>query len=63
MTSCASNNTYSSSSPVLNQDNPLEIFMYALKAPESKRQYPKRLKVFLDFLNINGLTIEEKANR
>ncbi len=24
--------------------------MYALKAPESKRQYPKRLKVFLDFL-------------
>ena len=26
------------------------MFMYALKAPESKRQYPKRLKVFLDFL-------------
>jgi hypothetical protein len=24
--------------------------MYGLKAPESKRQYPKRLKVFLDFL-------------
>jgi len=31
-------------------DNPLEVFMYALKAPESKRQYPKRLNVFLDFL-------------
>ena len=27
------------------------MFMYALKAPESKRQYPKRLKVFLDFLS------------
>jgi hypothetical protein len=26
------------------------MFLYALKAPESKRQYPKRLKVFLDFL-------------
>ena len=31
-------------------DNPLEVFMYALKDPESKRQYPKRLKVFFDFL-------------
>ena len=30
------------------------MFMYALKAPETKRQYPKRLKVFLDFLNSNN---------
>ena len=28
--------------------------MYALKAPESKRQYPRRLKMFLDFLKIPG---------
>lgn len=35
---------------LLDQGNPLAMFMYALKAPESKRQYPKRLKVFLDFL-------------
>jgi hypothetical protein len=28
--------------------------MYALKAPESKRQYPMRFKVFLDFLKIPG---------
>ena len=28
--------------------------MYALKAPESKRQYPKRFKVFLDYLQIEG---------
>jgi hypothetical protein len=35
---------------LLDQENPLQMFMYALKAPESKRQYPKRLKVFLDFL-------------
>jgi hypothetical protein len=35
---------------LLDQENPLSMFMYALKAPESKRQYPKRLKVFLDFL-------------
>jgi hypothetical protein len=35
---------------LLDQENPLAMFLYALKAPESKRQYPKRLKVFLDFL-------------
>jgi hypothetical protein len=28
--------------------------MYALKAPESKGQYPRRFKKFLDFLNISG---------
>ena len=28
--------------------------MYALKAPESKRQYPRRFKVFLNFLKIPG---------
>ena len=43
MTQVTSNN-------LLDQENPLEMFMYALKAPESKRQYPKRLKVFFDFL-------------
>jgi hypothetical protein len=26
-------------------------FIYALKASETKRQYPKRLEVFLDHLN------------
>ena len=30
------------------------------KAPESKRQYPKRLKVFLNFIDIEGLTLQEK---
>lgn len=34
--------------------DPLTVFMYALKAPESKRQYPKRFKMFLDFLKIPG---------
>jgi len=35
-------------------------FLYALKAPESKRQYPRRFKMFLDFLKLQG-TIEEQA--
>jgi hypothetical protein len=34
--------------------------MYALKAPEKKRQYPKRLDVFLDYLKLLGSTIEKK---
>ncbi|HXS60523.1 MAG TPA: hypothetical protein VN703_06905 [Candidatus Sulfopaludibacter sp.] len=35
-------------------------FLYALKAPESKRQYPRRLEVFLNFINIPGSTLEER---
>ncbi len=36
--------------------------MYALKAPESKRQYPKRLEVFLNFVNMGGLNLEERLH-
>ena len=32
--------------------SPYLRFSYALNAPESKRQYPKRFKVFLDYLEI-----------
>jgi hypothetical protein len=38
------------------------IFLYALKAPESKRQYPRRFKMFLDYLNLKG-TIQEQAKQ
>jgi hypothetical protein len=37
------------------EDDPLSIFMYGLRAKESRRQYPKRLKVFMDFCDLNGL--------
>ena len=34
-----------------------ELFLYALKAPETKRQYPKRLKIVSYYFNsINELT-------
>jgi len=39
---------------------PFENFLYALKAEESKRQYPHRLDKFLTFLEFQG-TIEEKC--
>jgi integrase len=35
-------------------EDPMSVFLYALKAKETKRQYPKRLKVFFDFLGLNG---------
>ena len=38
--------------------DPFQSFLYALKAPETKRKYPQRLKFFLDFiypgLDLNG---------
>jgi hypothetical protein len=35
-------------------DDPLQHFTYALRAPETKRQYPKRLKMYMDFVKIEG---------
>lgn len=40
--------------------DPLTSFSYALKAPETKRQYPRRFKVFLDFLELEG-SFKEQA--
>jgi hypothetical protein len=42
--------------------DPLSLFLYALKAAESKRQYPRRFKMFLDYLNLKG-TIQEQAKQ
>ena len=39
---------------------PYENFLFALKAKESKRQYPHRLDKFLTFIGLHG-TIEEKC--
>jgi hypothetical protein len=43
-----------------NELDPITNFLFALNAPETKRQYPKRLEVFLDFLGIPG-SLKEKA--
>ncbi len=39
---------------------PYNRFIYALKATETKRQYPKRLEVFLNFIGISGSSLQEK---
>jgi hypothetical protein len=50
----------------LNLDNkeenfdPVANFLIALKAPETKRQYPKRLEVFFNFIKLEG-SFEEKS--
>ncbi len=48
--------------------DPMFNFLYALKAPESKRQYPRRFEMFLNFLKLKGnlnkkaLSFYNKAN-
>ena len=41
-------------------NDPLQNFLYALKAPDSKRQYPRRLEYFFDYLGLDG-TLREKC--
>jgi integrase len=38
----------------LEPNHPLSLFISMLGSPESIRQYPQRLRVFFDFLKING---------
>ncbi len=39
---------------------PYNRFIYGLRAPEPKRQYPKRLEVFLNFIDMDGYSLEER---
>jgi hypothetical protein len=41
------------------EQDPMSVFLYALKAPETKRQYPRRLKIFLDYLKLGGPTEQQ----
>lgn len=41
--------------------DPVLRFMFGLKAAETRRQYPRRLEVFLDFIGLTG-TFDEKAS-
>jgi hypothetical protein len=44
------------------KQDPLTAFVYALRAPETKRQYPRRLAKFLDFLKFEGSLAVKAAN-
>jgi hypothetical protein len=36
------------------EQDPIANLLYALKSSESKRQYTRRFKMFLDFLKLEG---------
>ena len=44
------------------EEDPMTIFMYALKAPDTRRQYPQRFKMFLDYLKLEG-PLEKQARQ
>jgi hypothetical protein len=41
--------------------NHMTRFIYPLKSPETRRQYPRRLKVFLDSLGTGCTSLDEQA--
>ena len=45
----------------IDENDPLDTFQFALKAEESKRQYPRRLKMFLDFSIDPNLQLREQC--
>jgi hypothetical protein len=46
----------------IEEKDPMAAFMYGLRAPDTKRQYPRRFQYFLDFLKIPGI-LEEQARQ
>jgi hypothetical protein len=59
-----SNNSISSSIKTTTNDSedPMPYFMYALKAPETRRQWPRRLKIAFDFImDLSSKSLEEQA--
>jgi hypothetical protein len=41
--------------------DPISNFLYGLKSADARRQYPARLKVFLDFIGLKGTVIEQAS--
>jgi site-specific recombinase XerC len=46
---------------VANNSSPLASFIYALDSRAARREYPKRLDIFLKFAGMPGKTVEERA--
>jgi hypothetical protein len=44
------------------EQNPITVFSYTSRAPETKRQYPQRLRTYLNFLKLEG-PLEEQAKQ
>jgi hypothetical protein len=55
--------TTAQSSPTkkLDQSDPWELYVYAIKAPATKAKYCQRLRAFLEFLGYEEGSLEDKA--
>jgi hypothetical protein len=45
----------------LTKKDAYSVFEYALKAPETKKQWPRRLDAFLTFLQLDGPNVNERS--
>ncbi len=45
----------------LDQSDPWELYIYAIKAPATKSKYCQRLRAFLEFLDYEEDSLEDKA--
>ena len=43
-----------------NRQNPYTRFIYAIRSPETKKRYPKRIQAFLDHIGLDGKEIEDR---
>jgi hypothetical protein len=46
----------------MEEKDPMTIFRYGLRVPDSKRQYPRRFQYFVDFLRLPGI-LDEQAKQ
>ncbi len=61
--------SYLNKNPIIHEENknipnlsPYEKIPFGLKAKETKRQYPKRFQMFLDFIEIKSPSIRDNCN-
>jgi hypothetical protein len=47
---------------VVEEKDPMTAFRYGLRAPDTKRQYPRRFQYFLNFLQLSG-TLDEQTKQ
>ena len=43
------------------QKTPVEFAFMAIRSPITKKQYPRRLKMFFDYMGLKGNSLEEQA--
>jgi integrase len=46
----------------IEEKDPMDLFRYGLRAPDTRRQYPRRFQYFLDYLKMPGI-LEDQAKQ